>query len=342
LPGFFLALTLSLVLVPVVRRIALSSGWVDDPGERKIHQVPTPRLGGVAVWLAFMVSFAFIYWQLGSSFPHKSGVTGILAGSTLIFLLGLTDDLKGLSPYVKLMGQLFAAGVAFTLGVQVNTLDLPGAMLLILHGLSIPVTVLWLVGVANSLNFIDGVDGLASGIITISAVTLMVVAVFTNQPYAGLLACLLAGANLGFLVYNFHPARIFMGDSGALFSGFMLAAIAVAGVLKTQVAVMLLPVLVLSVPILDITYSTLRRLVKRQNPFIADADHIHHKLLRAGFSQTRTVWALYAVGFTSGVIASNYVGSLPEYLVLMGGVALLGLLLVVLRRRAMLKKTSDA
>ena len=159
-------------------------------------------------------------------------------------------------PNVKLMGQLLAALVAFGLGVVVSILDLPGSQLLVLHGLSLPVTVLWLMGISNAFNFIDGMDGLAGGVGTLAALTLMVVAIFTDQVDAALLASLLAGSCLGFLIFNLRPARIFMGDGGALFIGFILASIAVLGALKTYTVVMLTPIFILSVPVLDIFYST--------------------------------------------------------------------------------------
>lgn len=331
IPGFFLALILSLLLVPLVRRRAIAAGYYDAPGERKIHQFPIPRLGGIAIWLGFMLSFgilALCTW----TYPHGNGIVGILAGGAIIFTLGLIDDLYNISPYVKLAGQFLAALVAFNLGVQVNTLDLPGSKVLILHGLSFPVTVLWLMAIANSMNFIDGVDGLAGGVTTLSAVTLALVAVFTNQPYAALLAALLAGSSLGFLVYNFYPAKIFMGDSGALFSGFTLASIAVTGVLKTKVVVMLLPILVFSVPLIDITYSTFRRIIQMKNPFIADADHLHHKLLRAGLSQIRTVSYFYIICVVAGVIATGYVNYLGYYLIVLFSIFLLAAGLIMLVR----------
>jgi UDP-GlcNAc:undecaprenyl-phosphate GlcNAc-1-phosphate transferase len=327
-----LALLISLIIVPLVRRQAILAGRVDTPDHRKIHQVPTPRLGGVGIFSGFMLAFILLmlsFW----TYPHNNGVSGVLAGGTLIFILGLLDDLYNISPYIKLAGQFLAALVAYYLGVQITALDLPAGKILLLHAFSLPITVLWIMGLANALNFIDGVDGLAGGVTTISAVTLAIVAVFTNQPIAALMASLLAGGCLGFLVYNFFPARIFMGDSGALFCGFMLASIAVTGVLKTKVVVMLLPILVLTVPILDITYSTLRRLFLLKNPFIADADHIHHKLLKAGFSQTWVVWSMYLVSLVAGIIATDYVRDVWTYLGLMLGLVLLAVFLIVLIRK---------
>ena len=330
--GFTIALVITLVLVPLVRKLAITAGYYDAPGERKIHKYPIPRLGGIAIWLGFMLALgavALISWrpELGNALP------GILAGGAIVFALGLLDDLLNLSPYLKLAVQFAAALTAFFLGVQITNLDLPGAQLLILNALSLPVTVIWLVGLMNAMNFIDGIDGLAAGVTTLSALTLTVVAIFTNQPSSALLAALLAGSSLGFLVYNFHPARIFMGDSGALFCGFSLACIAVTGVLKTKVVVMLLPMFVLSVPILDITYSVFRRILKGKNPFLPDASHIHHQFLKAGVGQIRTVTYLYSLCVVGGLIAVWSVNYLPIYIACLVVMFLLAFGLIRLLRR---------
>jgi UDP-GlcNAc:undecaprenyl-phosphate/decaprenyl-phosphate GlcNAc-1-phosphate transferase len=316
LAGFILALVCTLFLVPLVRRRAIAAGYYDAPGERKIHKYPIPRLGGIAIWLGFMLALGLIslfMWhrELGSALP------GVLAGGAIVFTLGLLDDLFNLSPYLKLAIQFVAALTAFGLGVQINNLDLPGAQLLVL----------------NAMNFIDGIDGLAAGVTTLSALTLTVVAMFTDQPSSALLASLLAGSSLGFLVFNFHPAKIFMGDSGALFCGFVLACIAVTGVLKTKVVVMLLPMFVLSVPILDITYSVFRRLLRGQNPFLPDADHIHHQFLKAGVGQIKTVTYLYALCVVGGLIAVWYVNYLPIYIASLVGMFLLAFTLISVVRR---------
>lgn len=321
-----------MILVPVVRKIAIAAGYYDAPGERKIHKHPIPRLGGIAIWLGFTLALGAIglfqwHQELGSALP------GVLAGGAIMFVLGLLDDLLNLSPYFKLIIQFLAALTAFALGVQVNTLDLPGAQLLVLNALSLPLTIFWLVGLSNAMNFIDGVDGLAAGVTVLSALTLTVVALFTNQPSSALLASLLAGASLGFLAFNFHPAKIFMGDSGALFCGFVLASIAVTGVLKTKVVVMMLPMFVLSVPILDITFSVFRRLVMGKNPFLPDADHIHHQFLKAGMGQVRAVTYLYTLCVLGGLIAVWYVNYLPVYIALLIGLFLLGFVLITCVRK---------
>lgn len=311
--GFVIAFMLSLVIVPVVRRFCLRKGLVDIPNERKVHKDPIPRLGGVAIWLCTIFTFVilvFINWD----YPYGNGLSGILVGGSIMFLLGLVDDLYDLSPKFKLIVQVGAALIAFLLGVKIEVLYNPFGPAFSLGLLSLPITLIWLVGLSNAMNFIDGVDGLAGGVSTICAVTLCVVAIYTNQPISALVAAILAGSMMGFLVFNFHPARIFMGDSGALFAGFVLAGLSVTGVLKGLTATMLLPILILVVPIIDMSYSVLRRLYKGTNLLKADADHIHHKLLKAGLSHNRTVAVLYLVCAGAGSIAAIMVGAQRVYL----------------------------
>jgi UDP-GlcNAc:undecaprenyl-phosphate/decaprenyl-phosphate GlcNAc-1-phosphate transferase len=329
--GFLLALLISGCLTPLVRRWAIDAGHYDIPNDRKLHKLPVPRIGGVAIWGGFMLALG-IFNLLYPGQLENNALDGILLGGAIIFFVGLLDDIYNLSPYLKLFGQFLAAAVAFQLGVQVIALDLPFSKILLLQVLSFPVTILWIIGISNAMNFIDGVDGLAGGVSMISALTLSVVAINMHEPVPALLAIILSGATLGFLNLNFYPARIFMGDSGALFCGFILASIAVTGVLKALTMTMLLPVIILTVPILDITYSTLRRLWKFQSPFVADSEHLHHKLLKAGFSQVRTVIALYAVCIIAGMIASYYINHLQEYLLALCSVVVFSIILVVITR----------
>lgn len=329
--GFVIAFILALFIVPAVRRVCLNKGLVDIPNDRKVHKNPIPRLGGVAIWLCTVLTFVilvFINWD----YPYGNGLSGILVGGSIMFLLGLVDDLYDLSPKFKLAVQIGAALIAFLLGVKIDVLYNPFGGTFHLGLFSLPVTLIWLVGISNAMNFIDGVDGLAGGVSTICAVTLAVVAIYTNQPISAVLASILAGSMMGFLVFNFHPARIFMGDSGALFSGFALAGLSVAGVLKSLTATMLLPILILVVPILDISFSVLRRLLKGSNPMKADAEHIHHKLLQAGFSHNRTAAVLYIVCAGAGAVAAILVGAQRLYITILVIVFLLMILLSMLAR----------
>jgi len=335
--GFVIAFILALFIVPIVRSVCLQKGLVDLPNERKVHKSPIPRLGGVAIWLCTILTFVilvFINWD----YPYGNGLSGILLGGSIMFLLGFVDDLYDLSPKFKLVVQVGAALIAYLLGVKIEILFNPFGGSFYLGWLSLPITVIWLVGISNAMNFIDGVDGLAGGVSTICAVTLAVVAIYTNQPISAVLASILAGSMMGFLVFNFHPARIFMGDSGALFAGFALAGLSVAGVLKSLTATILLPILILVVPIMDISFSVLRRLLKGSNLMQADAEHIHHKLLKAGFSHNRTVAVLYLVCAAAGGIAAIMVGAQRLYIIIL---LILFVLMLILSMLAKTRKQSD-
>ena len=277
-------------------------GLVDLPGERKIHTKPVSRIGGVAIWLSTMLTFLCLVFL--SYYPYGSLLSGILLGSSLMFLLGLVDDIYNLNAKFKLLIQIAIATLVYLLGVKINSIPFFGGI--DLGFWSYPITLLWIVGISNAVNFIDGVDGLAGSVVTVNAITLAIIAVTMSpsSPISALIGFILAGAMLAFLTYNFNPAKIFMGDSGALFSGFLLAAISITGVMKTATIAILLPFVVLAVPIMDITFSSLRRISKGKSPFVADAEHIHHKLLHAGFSQKKTVFILTSVAIIAGGLAA--------------------------------------
>ncbi|MFA6989385.1 MAG: MraY family glycosyltransferase [Candidatus Gastranaerophilaceae bacterium] len=295
--------------------MCLKEGLYDVPNERKIHKNPIPRLGGVAIWLCTILTFLILVLAY-HEYPKGNGLSGILVGGSLIFLLGLVDDLYNLSPKFKLFAQLGAALIAFLLGVKIDFLNNPFGGIVYLGAFALPVTILWIVGISNAMNFIDGVDGLAGTVGIISSITLAVIAVSTlaPSPVSALVASILAGSLMGFLLFNFNPARIFMGDSGALFVGFTLAALSVVGVLKTIAVTLLLPMFILAAPIMDISYSTIRRLLKGKSPFIADSEHIHHKLIGAGLSHNRTVLVFVLMTISAGIIATFLVHAIKLYL----------------------------
>lgn len=336
--GFFIAFVLALIIVPIVKSICLKKGFVDIPNERKVHIKPIPRLGGVAIWLSTVLTFIILV-LINWNYPYGNGLSGILVGGSIMFLLGLVDDIYDLSPKFKLIIQVGAALIAFLLGVRIEILFNPFGEAFSLGILSLPITLIWLVGLSNAMNFIDGVDGLAAGVSTICAATLCIVAIYTHQPISALVAAILAGSMMGFLVFNLHPARIFMGDSGALLAGFTLAGLSVTGVLKSLTVTMLLPILILVVPILDISYSVFRRVMKGANPLKADSEHIHHKLLKAGFSHNRIAIILYLVCAGAGSIATILVGAERVYMNILAVVFVLMLLLSGIAR---LRKLKDA
>ena len=305
--GTIIAYILGVFLVPLVIDFSKKEGLVDLPNARKIHTTPISRIGGVAIWTSTMLSFLSLVFL--SYYPYGSLLSGILLGSSLMFLLGLVDDIYNLDAKFKLFIQISIATLVYLLGVQIDSVPFFGGI--DLGFWSYPITILWIVGISNALNFIDGVDGLAGSVTTVNAITLAIIAVAMTppNPISALIGFILAGSMLAFLTYNFNPAKIFMGDSGALFSGFLLATISITGVMKAATLAILLPFLVLAVPIMDITFSSLRRIAKGKSPFVADAEHIHHKLLHAGFSQKKTVMILTSVAIIAGALASLFMGA---------------------------------
>jgi UDP-GlcNAc:undecaprenyl-phosphate GlcNAc-1-phosphate transferase len=298
---FACSLILSFVATREVRDIATRRGWVSVPHDRRhVHQAPLPRLGGVAIFLAFSVSLS-VWLGLSLIFPRlieglaPNTLLRIYVPACLIFCVGIYDDLRGTGPYVKFAVQAVAGAMLFAGGMRV--LDLP---LIFPHSLpwfvGLPLTVLWVVAVTNAFNLIDGLDGLAAGSALFSTMVFFVCSLVTHSWLGSLMSVTLAGAILGFLRFNFNPATIFLGDSGSLFIGFMLSALALAGSQKapTFVAVAI-PVVSFGLPILETSLSILRRLISGRPIFTADRDHIHHRLLQMGFSHRQVVIVLYAV-----------------------------------------------
>jgi UDP-GlcNAc:undecaprenyl-phosphate GlcNAc-1-phosphate transferase len=310
--AFALSLALALLLTPLARRLAVWLGAVDMPHDRKVHENPTPTLGGIAIFLAVVISLlaSKVLIGLTSAVSAPQGMAealssyqllGIILSSTFIVLLGAYDDMRRLSPWTKLAGQVMAALVLVSFGVEVSTVALPRGNVIDLTAspiLSIMLTVIWMVAFTNIINLIDGLDGLAAGISVISAAAFFFygsrVGADPNTLQAMVIAAALGGACLGFLRYNFNPASIFMGDSGAMFLGFILGAISIQGILKrTAVATLFTPIIVLAVPIIDTGLAILRR-ARSGRPFhYADKEHIHHRLLYIGHSQRQAVLIIY-------------------------------------------------
>lgn len=321
--------------MPLVISFSKKEGLVDLPNARKIHTKPISRIGGVAIWASTMLTFLCLV--ILSYYPYGKLLSGILLGSSLMFLLGLIDDVYCLGAKFKLLIQLSIATIVYLLGVQINSLPYIGEIDI---WLSYPITMLWIVGISNALNFIDGVDGLAGSVVTVNAITLAILAITLTpaNPISALIGFILAGSMLAFLTFNFNPAKIFMGDSGALFSGFLLATISITGVMKVATLAILLPFVVLAVPIIDITYSSLRRICKGKSPFVADAEHIHHKLLHAGFSQKKTVCILTSVAIIAGGLACLFASHNAIKYDFFLTIALVGIMLLLNVIRVLTKK----
>ncbi|MFA4906616.1 MAG: MraY family glycosyltransferase [Candidatus Margulisiibacteriota bacterium] len=304
---FLIALILTILLTPMVRSFAPEIGAMDKPSSRKVHNLNIPRIGGIAIYLSFLVAVLFGLLLLGGirgSVINPRPILGILLGGSIVMLTGFLDDIYRLKPQIKFAAQLLGAATAIYFGVEINFVTNPFNGLVPLGWIAVPLTLLWLVGMTNAINLIDGLDGLASGVTAISAGTLFFVALRTHQLGAALLMLALAGAALGFLRYNFFPASVFLGDSGSYFLGFILAAASIIGVFKTTLVVaLIIPLLILGVPIFDTIFAIGRRLREKKNPFAADNKHIHHLLLRAGLNQKEAVLAIYIVCVLLSAIA---------------------------------------
>jgi UDP-GlcNAc:undecaprenyl-phosphate/decaprenyl-phosphate GlcNAc-1-phosphate transferase len=290
--AFLVALAVAALLTPLVARLAVRVGAVDEPRERGLAAGSTPLLGGLAILAGTLV--AALIWL-----PVDQQTTGIVLGAVLIAAVGAADDVHELTPAVKLLGQVAAALIPVLAGVRVEHVTLPflGA-LSFGAGWGGALTVLGLVGLMNVVNFSDGVDGLAAGVCAISAIAFSIIAFDLGRDAAGVLAAIVAGAALGFLIHNFHPASVFMGDCGALLLGYLLGCTAVQGSLKTNALIALVgPLAILAVPFLDTGFVIARRLKYKRAPWSADAHHFHHRMARIGFSQRRTVLYLYAWTF---------------------------------------------
>jgi len=287
--GGVLALAIVLVLTPAVGGMARRIGAVDSPDRRRLNLAPIPRLGGLALFFAILVpSLAFL--EIGRE------TRGLLLGAAIATTVGAVDDFRGLAWWQKLVGQIAAASVPAAFGIWVDRFTFP---FLGIHELpswiGMPATVVWIVALMNMVNFLDGLDGLAAGVCAIAGTTFAVIALSLGKPSAAILSAIVAGACFGFLRHNFYPARIFMGDSGALLLGYSLATIAVQGLLKTAATVALFfPLFVLAIPILDTTFVVARRLKYREKLYVPDQTHLHFRFLRRGFSHRRAVLTMYA------------------------------------------------
>jgi len=292
LVAFIVAFIITFSLTPFVKKLAFQIGAVDIPKDnRRMHKKPTARMGGLAIYIGFIVS-ALLFSKI------ESAIAGILIGSTIIVILGIFDDIYALSAKIKLVFQLAAALCPVIAGVQIDFIKVPSIIseygYIGLGWLAIPITLIWIVGITNAINLLDGLDGLACGVSSISALTLLFIAIIVGEPAVAFVTSALAGACFGFLPYNFNPAKLFMGDTGALFLGFMLSTVSVQGLFKGYAVISIAaPILILGLPIFDTTSAIIRRLKNHQPIMSPDRGHLHHRLVDAGFSQKQAVSIIY-------------------------------------------------
>jgi UDP-GlcNAc:undecaprenyl-phosphate GlcNAc-1-phosphate transferase len=307
---FVIATGAALALTPIISRISRKRGWVDVPLDtRRVHDTPTPRLGGVAVFAAMLVAFGVLSLSrnaLGESFKADlTQLLSVLLPASIIFLLGTYDDFFGANAMTKFGVQLMAGLLFCALGGRIDAVSIPFLGSVQLHPLfGYALTLLWTVGISNAFNLIDGMDGLAAGASLFAAIVMLIISLTLGQPMIAVFSIVLCGALLGFLPYNFHPASIFLGDSGALFIGFVLAALSVLGTQKASTAVAVtIPLIAFGVPVFDTGFAIMRRFIGCRPLFEGDREHIHHMLLARGWSQRRVSLVLYAVCALLGMSA---------------------------------------
>lgn len=301
MPSYFLAFITALIavyaLTPLVIKFAIKAGAMDKPDSRKVHKKPIPRLGGLAIYLAFMIAVC-------TMLDFSKELMGLLLGGTFIVIVGIIDDFISLPAKVKLLGQILVACILVAFDIRIDFITDPFGDFIFLEYLAIPVTIFWIVGITNTVNLIDGLDGLAAGVSTIATVTILLVALQSGDLPVVFLTAALAGASLGFLHYNFNPARIFMGDTGSMFLGYMFVAISVIGAVKSVMTIALIvPILALGLPILDTTFAIVRRYRGGVPIFKPDKGHLHHRLLAMGFSQRQAVLLMYVFSAFLGLAA---------------------------------------
>ena len=303
--AFLVALGVALLLTPAVIAFARRTGALDKPDARKVHVRPIPRIGGIGIYAAFMVSILVRLTFVDLAPEYMTSLIGLMVGGTIIVAIGIIDDYCDLPAKVKLLGQIIAAAVVVIgFDVRIDVITDPLGDYIYLEFLAIPATIFWIVGLTNTVNLIDGLDGLAAGVSSIAALTIFLVAMEEGIPTVAMVTIALAGAAVGFLYYNFNPARIFMGDTGSMFLGFMLAGISVVGAVKSAATIALIvPILALGLPILDTTFAIVRRARNHRPIFKPDKGHLHHRLLAHGFSQKQAVLLMYVVSALFGLCA---------------------------------------
>ncbi|GIO33192.1 MULTISPECIES: glycosyltransferase family 4 protein [Paenibacillus] len=306
--GCIVSLALALLLTPLVKKFAIKIGAVDVPNARKVHTKIMPRLGGLAIFLAFMLSMFAVLPFVADHFSTRDAnfIKAFLTGGSLIVLIGALDDRFELSAKVKLLGQIVAACiVVFGFGITVDFVNIPfnNSYSSLESWIAIPLTIFWIVGVTNAINLIDGLDGLAAGVSGIAIGTILVMSLLMGNLTVALLCLLLLGAVVGFLFFNFHPAQIFMGDTGSLFLGFCLAMLSMLGFKQIAIVSFITPLIIIGVPLSDTFFAIVRRWIQKKPIFAPDKGHLHHCLREIGFSHRQSVLIVYGIAAFFGVLA---------------------------------------
>nr|CDQ31467.1 putative undecaprenyl-phosphate N-acetylglucosaminyl 1-phosphate transferase [Virgibacillus halodenitrificans] len=285
----FLTTLISLIITPIVIKYAKKLNATDKPNYRKVHKDPIPTLGGLAIFMSFLIGLVILQ-------PVSEYHLAIVIGGFIMIILGFFDDLFDLSPKVKFLTQILAASlVVFWGGLQVEFINLPFGGQIEFGFLSSVITIIWIAGVTNAINFIDGLDGLAAGVSSIALMTIAVMAIIMGNVYVATMALILFFSTMGFLRYNFNPAKIFMGDTGALFLGFMISVLALLGFKNVTIISFIIPIFILGVPISDTLIAMVRRYINKQPLSSPDSSHLHHRLVKFGLTHKQTVLFIYAL-----------------------------------------------
>ncbi|MGE7603947.1 glycosyltransferase family 4 protein [Peribacillus sp. NPDC097675] len=317
--ALFVAFFLSILLTPFVGKLAFKLGATDKPNERKVHVKIMPRMGGLAIFLSFLITLLIFTDDLLGQLP-------LIVGAIVIILIGVLDDIYELRAAPKFLGQILAALIIVLWGgLEVEFINLPFFTDTLEFGIfSIPITILWIVSIINAINLIDGLDGLAGGVSTIALVTIATMALIKGDLFVATIALIVIGSTLGFLKYNFHPAKIFMGDTGALFLGYIIAVLSLLGFKNVTMISLIVPIIILGVPISDTFFAIIRRVVNKQPISAADKSHLHHCLLNLGFTHKQTVILIYALAACFGLAAIIFsFATLWGALILVAGILVL-------------------
>lgn len=294
---FIFCFLIALFITPFVSRLAKKIGAVDKPNKRKVHSVAKPRLGGLAIYVAFIAGLLI----LPIDFHTK---TYIFSSTAVIVITGVFDDIYELSAKQKLLGQFLSAFILIYGGFVIDYITIPYFGLIELQLMSIPLTLFWMIGLINAINLIDGLDGLAGGVSTIALSTILIMAIGKDQLLVIMLCVIVMGSTLGFLLFNFYPAKIFMGDTGSQLLGLLIAVISISGFFKSVTFLSLfVPIMILGVPFLDTAFAIIRRLVNKQKWSQPDKSHLHHRLLAVGFSHPKTVLLIYGISIFFSILA---------------------------------------
>jgi len=320
------AFIVSFLFTPLIRRMAIKLNAIDVPTEkRRVHTKPIPRLGGLAIVLGFIISLAAHFAMeiangdiMDYNLIFQNQLIGLALGILILEVAGVWDDIKPIRAWTKLLFQIAAAGVVVGFGVRVDFITNPFTGNLIFFGnFAIPITMIWIVGITNAINFIDGLDGLAAGTASISSLALLFISILWSDTQLIFLTAALAGSTLGFLPFNFNPAKIFMGEAGSAFLGFVLGSISIMGMIKSYTTLaIIIPLVVLGLPIFDTAFAIIRRISKGQSPMVADRGHLHHRLVDAGLTQKQAVLILYSISAILGIVGLMIVQEMWRLIIL--------------------------